>query len=223
MTSETTNRNEGVVLLHGILRSHLSMANLARLFQREGYRTLNINYPSSRFNIDGLADRIHPKIERFAKSLGGPVHFVTHSMGGLLTRAYLARHRPAKLGRVVMLGPPNKGSEATDFWKNTWLYQTLYGPAGQQLGTDDRGPSSWEDVADYELGIIAGNRTVDPFHSSFIKGKNDGKVSVESTRLDGMKDHIVLPVTHSLMMYKRPVVHQTLHFLKHGAFDRNGS
>lgn len=211
---------DGVVLLHGILRSHLSMAGLESQLRKRGYRTLNLNYPSSRFNIEALADRLHPKIDRFAKSLEGKVHFVTHSMGGLVTRTYIARHRPANLGRVVMQGPPNQGSEVTDFWKNIWLYKTLYGPAGQQLGTCDNGPSAWGDVADYELGIIAGNRTVDFFHSSLIKGKDDGKVSVESTRMEGMTDHIILPVTHSLMMYKKPVIHQTLYFLEHGQFDR---
>ncbi|QPJ61489.1 MAG: hypothetical protein G3M70_06140 [Candidatus Nitronauta litoralis] len=215
-------KKDGVVLLHGILRSHLSMIGLESRFRKEGYRTLNLNYPSSRFNIEALADRLHPKIDRFAKSLEGKIHFVTHSMGGLLTRAYIARHKPANLGRVVMQGPPNQGSEVTDFWKNNWLYKTLYGPAGQQLGTCEQGPSAWNDVADYELGIIAGNRTVDIFHSSLIKGKDDGKVSVESTRLEGMTDHIILPVTHSLMMYKKPVIHQTLFFLEHGRFDHKG-
>ena len=217
------NQKDGVVLLHGILRSHLSMATLESRLKREGYRTLNLNYPSSRFSIEGLADRLHPKIDRFAKSLEGKVHFVTHSMGGLLTRTYIKRHRPTNLGRVVMQGPPNQGSEATDFWKNTWLYKTLYGPAGQQLGTCEKGPSAWNDVADYELGIIAGDSTFDFFHSSLIKGKDDGKVSVESTRLEGMTDHIVLPVTHSLMMYKKPVIHQTMYFLEHGRFDKDSS
>ncbi len=215
-----TDSVDGVVLLHGIMRSHLSMARLASKLRQQGYRTLNINYPSSRFAIDTLVDRLQPKIERFEKTLSGSLHFVTHSMGGLLMRSIITRYRPSSLGRVVMLGPPNKGSEATDFWKNTWLYQTLYGPAGQQMGTDAEGPASWQDVADYSLGIIAGNRTVDLFHSSLIKGKDDGKVSVESTKLEGMTDHIILPATHSLMMYKPAVIHQTLYFLKHGNFDQ---
>ncbi len=211
---------DGVVFLHGILRSRYSMAGLEKAFQGDGYRTLNVDYPSRRFSIDQLADRLQPKIHRFARSLEGSVNFVTHSMGGLLVRAFLTRHRPPNLGRVVMLGPPNKGSEATDFWKDIWLYKTLYGPAGQEMGTGPEGPGGWGDAVDYPLGIIAGDRTVDLFHSSMIKGKDDGKVSVESTRLAGMADHIVIPATHSLMMYNPKVIHQTLHFIRHGMFDR---
>lgn len=217
MTDET--KPDGVIFLHGILRSKYSMAGLERAFRREGYNTLNIDYPSRRFSIRQLADRIAPRVHRFANKLDGRVHCVTHSMGGLIVRALLKRHRPANLGRVVMLGPPNKGSEATDFWKNIWLYKTLYGPAGQEMATGPEGPAGWGDTADYPLGVIAGDRTVDFFHSSLIKGKDDGKVSVESTRMPGMADHIVLPATHSLMMYNPKVVHQTLHFIEHGRFD----
>ncbi len=220
MNTQSRHSNEGVVLLHGILRSHLSMARLESALKRKGYRTFNINYPSRRFPIEVLADRLHSRIQRFAKSLSGNLHFVTHSMGGLITRAYLSQHRPANLGRVVMLGPPNKGSEATDFWKNIWLYKTLYGPAGQQLGTDAEGPAHWNDTVDYPLGVIAGNRSADPFHSFLIPGKDDGKVSIESTRQEGMTDHIILSATHSLMMYNAEVIRQTLHFLEYEKFQR---
>lgn len=216
-------QQDGVVLLHGILRSKYSMAGLEQACRARGYPTLNVDYPSRRFAIHELADRIAPRVNRFAKKLSGRVHFVTHSMGGLVARALIARNRPANLGHVVMLGPPNKGSEATDFWKNIWLYQTLYGPAGQEMATGDAGPEGWNDTVDYSLGVIAGDRTVDFFHSSLIKGKDDGKVSVESTRLAGMTDHIVLPATHSLMMYKPAVIHQTIHFIEHGRFDHEAA
>lgn len=208
---------DGVILLHGIFRSSWSMWSMSMyLARRGGYRTLNLDYDSRDYPLEELADHIHPKIEKFMQKTEGQIHFVGHSMGGLLIRTYINRYRPQKLGRVVMIGTPNKGSEVADKLKNFWLFHKLYGPAGQQLLTDQTSFFSIFGNVNYELGIIAGNGTIDPIGSYLIGGENDGKVSVESTKLNGMKAHRVVPVSHAFLPGSGLVEKLTLEFLQTG-------
>ncbi|MET0906605.1 MAG: alpha/beta fold hydrolase, partial [Tardiphaga sp.] len=148
--------------------------------------------------------------------------FVGHSMGGLLARVYIGKHRPQRLGRVVMLGTPNGGSEIADKLKDWLLYRLYFGPAGQQLVTArDAATAALLPAVDYPVGIIAGNRSLDPITSRFIlPGANDGRVTVARTRLDGMADHLVIAASHALMMKNKEAIAQTIAFLKHGRFDR---
>jgi len=141
-------------------------------------------------------------------------------MGGLLIRAFLRNHRPPKLGRVVMVGTPNNGSQIADFLKTWPLYRKFYGPAGQQLITDQTAMTKLFGTVDYELGIIAGNRTIDPVSSLIIglRIPNDGKVSVESTRLDGAAAHIVIPANHTFLPVNKIMWRQALSFLQDGRF-----
>jgi triacylglycerol esterase/lipase EstA (alpha/beta hydrolase family) len=129
--------NDTVLLFHGIARTKKSMEKLASFLSGHGYRVVNVGYPSTRFSISDLVDIIRPEIDDAVKKAGdGRVHFVGYSMGGLVIRAFLKSYRPAKLGRVVMVGTPNNGSQIADFLKSWPLYRKVYGPAGQQLITD---------------------------------------------------------------------------------------
>jgi pimeloyl-ACP methyl ester carboxylesterase len=209
---------DGVILLHGIFRTHRNMAKLARFLEQNGYSVLNLGYPSTKLALEGIAEHIHPTVSRFASEVEGRAHFVGFSMGGLVIRAYLHRHRPGNLGRVVMLGTPNNGSEVADALRHWWLYRKIYGPAGQQLVTGLKNPDALFGKVDYELGVIAGNRSIDPVSSRIINKPSDGKVSIESTRLAGMKDHILVDAFHTFFPNTRSAWQQTLHFLKEGRF-----
>ena len=162
-----------------------------------GFATLNLDYASRRKALEALAEDIHPAIELFADGLTGSIHFVCHSMGGLLARVYLARYRPKRLGRVVMLGTPNSGSEIADRLKNFGAYRAFFGPAGQQLGTQRSAVDhAMLPPVDYPVGIIAGNRSIDPVAGTMLPKPHDGRVSVANTKLDGMADHVVVAASH---------------------------
>lgn len=192
------------------------MAGLARFLRKQGFEVLNLGYPSTRHDLAALCDIIHPRIDTFSHTIDGKLHIIGYSMGGLLARAYIHKHRPAQLGRVVMAGTPNGGSEVADFLKSWRLYRRLYGPAGQQLITDQSAFSALLGAVDYELGIIAGDRTVDPVSSYIIGKPGDGKVSIESTKLAGMKAHIVIPTNHTFMPSNRQMWEGALKFIREG-------
>ena len=213
---------DGVVLLHGISRTARSFRKMQTTLEGSGFATLNLDYASRRKALDALAEDIHPAIELFADGLTGAVHFVCHSMGGLLARVYLARYRPKRLGRVVMLGTPNSGSEIADRLKNFGAYRAFFGPAGQQLGTQRSAVDhAMLPPVDYPVGIIAGNRSIDPVAGRMLPKPHDGRVSVENTKLDGMADHIVMETTHPWLARNGPAIEQTIVFLRDGEFRRS--
>jgi pimeloyl-ACP methyl ester carboxylesterase len=212
---------EYVVILHGIFRTSAHMQPLADSLEKEGYEVLNMDYPSTKYPLAELIDMTAKDIDSRITDKDRTVNFIGYSMGGLLVRGIIAKHTPEHLGRVILLGTPNHGSEVADLLKNNWFYKTLYGPAGQQLGLKESIElQSLFGEVDYELGIIAGNFTIDPFCSYFISGDNDGKVSVESTKLNGMKDHIVVSASHTFFPSNKDVQEQVLIFLRDGRFGK---
>jgi len=214
------NRDEGVILLHGLARTRRSMRPLAAYCKRQGYRVVNAGYSSCRHPIEILAQSVIPPAVAALQHQGvSRIHFVTHSMGGILLRAYLALQAPPELGRVVMLSPPNQGSELVDSLCRFAWFRLFFGSAGCQLGTGAEALPTRLGPAAFPLGILTGNRPAIGL-SRFFPGPSDGKVSVERAQLPGMADFLVLPCGHSLIMRHRLVQEQVVYFLANGRFSR---
>lgn len=211
---------EHVVLLHGLARTSRCMKMLAAQLTAAGYQVHNIGYPSTRITVEQAAKSYLSAVLSDISDAES-VHFVTHSLGGIVLRQYLSQRAIPKLGRVVMLAPPNHGSEVVDKLRHWWLFRWFNGPAGLQLGTDASSLPRQLPAADFDVGIIAGNKTINFWLSTLLPAPNDGKVSVNATRLDGMREHLTLAVTHPFIMRNKRVIRHTLHFLQHGTFDLN--
>jgi pimeloyl-ACP methyl ester carboxylesterase len=223
LLSEVAHASECVVLLHGLARTADSMSALARRLTAEGYRVSNIDYPSRDHPVEVLANiAVEQGLAECDKQSPSKIHFVTHSLGGILVRVYLKTHHRTDIGRVVMLGPPNQGSQVVDNLKNAPGYKLLNGPAGMQLGTKSADIPKSLGPVDFQLGVIAGTQSINLILSTFLPNPNDGKVSVESTKAEGMSDFVALPTTHPFMMKNDAVIDQTVYFLKHGKFQNIG-
>lgn len=216
-----------VILLHGLRRKSRSMAKMAAFFQDNGYITANINYPSTKKKIEDIAaDHLAVAVEdirnKYGKSI--PSHFITHSMGGIIVRSYLQTASLPQGSRIVMLAPPNHGSEIVDKLRKFKWFKRIMGIAALQLSTDkDSVPNSLKRVS-AEIGIIMGASTIDPVSSKMLPSGNDGKVTIESARLEEMSDFLLITkVSHAFIMKNKIVMQQALYFVENGAFLRDNS
>ncbi len=213
-----------VVLLHGLLRTSASMVPMEDALTEAGYEVVNVDYPSREHELDVLATlaveagvggcRAKPGVAR--------IHFVTHSLGGILVRQYLAAHEIPELGRVVMLAPPNQGTVAVDTLRDVPGFDWMNGPVGAQMGKGEDSAVLALGPADFDVGIIAGNRTIDPITSAVLPDPDDGRVSVEDTKLEGMRDFIVVEHSHAFIMRMPQTIELTLRFLESGRFSAVG-
>lgn len=225
--SKSSASSECVVLLHGLGRSALSMKYIERSLNKEGYVVVNKSYPSRSASVEELAA---PALD---SALGEcPEHanifVVTHSMGGILLRQYLSEQAIPNLQRVVMLAPPNQGNELAAIFSawsiGSWeVGQWFAGPALAELSNAASNSHSANlphqlGAVKFELGVIAGSRSYNPVFSRWLPGRDDGKVTVVSTRVDGMSAHIVMQNSHTFMMWDAEVIEQTVSFLQTGRF-----
>lgn len=216
---ENHSAKECVILLHGLARTNESMLPIAQQLHALHYRVINVAYPSRQFPIAKLADMaIPPALASCREHPIDAIHFVTHSLGGILVRQYLSEHSIPELKHVVMLAPPNKGSEVVDHLKVLPPFEWLNGPAGEELGTDAGSLPNKLGPVNFDVGVIAGTSSVNLLLSLYLPNPDDGKVSVESTKIEGMHDFIALPVSHPFIMKDEKVIDQIIYYLRDGHF-----
>ncbi len=210
-----SHKGEAVLLIHGFLGSPDDLADIARELRREGYFTISPEFDTRTQTIEQMAKSVI-----FAASAHGMdakvMHVVTHSMGGILLRAYLEDHSIPNLGRVVMIAPPNSGSQVAGELSQYNLYRRFFGPAGAELANIKLTPRK---LGNYELGIIAGTASVNPIFSQILPGPDDGYVALSSTPLAGMNDFITIPSSHGLITGNEGTIEQVSIFLETGRFD----
>ena len=215
---------ECVILLHGLARSSHSMSKLEEALREDGYAVANVDYPSRQHPVESLApEAVGRGLQACRETEVGTIHFVTHSMGAILVRYYLSQNAIPELGRVVMLGPPNQGSEVVDRFSKVPGFGAVNGPAGSQLGTGPEGLPSTLGPVSYPVGVIAGTKTINPILSTALPNPDDGKVSVARTRVEGMADFISVAASHPLLVRDADAIRQTLAFLEDGAFAHDAS
>ncbi len=217
-TAEVAQPREQVVLLHGLGRSKTAMWRLASRLEEAGYQVHSIDYDSFRTSPEQIIASVEQDIAECCNQTQRPIHFVGHSLGGLVIRAYLERQRPDNLGQVVLIGTPNHGTDLVDQYKDRW-WMKFAGETALSLGTDANSFPNSLPEPDYSLGVIAGIKEDSVEDDDPIPGADDGLVPVASTRLTGMRDFILLPVGHSAMRYDSTVAEQTIYYLQHGQFE----
>jgi triacylglycerol lipase len=222
--AESTVPGRPVALLHGLALSSFSLRKITAGLKRDGFRVCPIDYPSRKYPIDTLVVRyVLPELRRCFPDDTIAIDFVTHSMGGILVRTLSSLPEAPRIGRVVMIAPPNQGSEVVDRLHGTWYFNVYGGPAGNELGTDSNSAPTRLTRAGppaFEFGVIAGTRSVDPIFSEWIEGRDDGKVAVEHTKLEGMRDFIEIPASHTVILWKDETLRQVRAFLRDGKFAR---
>ena len=206
-----------VVLLHGLWRGWRAMQPLARALEQDGFSTLNIPYPSGRLPVSHLVSRIRAQIEKIPTDQ--PIHFITHSLGGIIARSILATDVPWKPGRIVMLAPPNRGSEIVDWSRNHPVLHQLLGPAGRALGSEGLPNALPELPAHIEAAVIMGNRCPIPIFKKILAPENDGIVSAARGKITGLRGFSVIHADHTFIQMHPEAIRLCLHFLNTGGWD----
>ncbi|MCX6733792.1 MAG: alpha/beta fold hydrolase [Candidatus Peregrinibacteria bacterium] len=199
------NNKDYVVLLHGFWRTAKSMGKIENVLTKKGYAVINVDYPSRREKIENLSDNYLKKcIEERCTDKSKKIHFVTHSMGGIIVRYFLSKHKLINLGKVIMIAPPNKGSKLADYLSSFPILNTILGPALKQLSTKKNSLPNKIIPPKYPVGIIA--------------GKYDEKVPMESAKLTNMQDFLLVSSTHTYIMDSGRVIKAVQRFLEEGKF-----
>ncbi len=218
--AEADPANEVVVLLHGLVRTDRSMRPLEARLAGEGFVVRNLRYPSTKLAPEQLGSHLHEQVVRCCGD-AQRLHFVTHSLGGLMVRAYVADHSPVNIGRVVMLAPPNHGSELVDVVGGWSVFRWVLGPTWPRLGTDATSFPNSLPTPTFVLGVIAGTRSINPVGSLTLPGEDDGAVSVQSARIEGMSDFVEVPASHTFIMRSDAAADQVVAFLRTGRFRQD--
>lgn len=208
---------EGVILVHGILRSSRCMRAFEAEFIKQGYKVLNVNYPSTKLDIKSIVEYLKPSIMVFAKNLK-KIHFVGHSLGGIIIRALLNVEKPANLGKVVLVGSPIQGSELARKFKKFRIFKWIFGPAGIDLALPSKEMSAMFGKIDYEIGVIAGFNKYNFLANLLLKEKNDGMVTIKSTQDQEISNHIIIETGHLRLAKNKEVIDKTIKFIKEASF-----
>jgi pimeloyl-ACP methyl ester carboxylesterase len=207
------------VLLHGLASHPLALNGIKRRMIQLGFDVYAPRYPSMSANVDQILEFIQLRLDPIPTTAS--LYFVTHSLGGIIARLLIERLNAPNLARVVMLAPPNHGTEFVDCFRHLALFRAIFGPATLEVGTSPHSLPHRLPPPTFELGIIAGCRALNPLSYWLLPKPNDGIVSVKSTRLEGMSDHITVPYPHRVMLSVPTVIDQVIHFLRFGYFDKN--
>jgi pimeloyl-ACP methyl ester carboxylesterase len=215
--------SECVILLHGLGRFRQSMRGIERHLKSLGYSTINLPFPSTTATIEAIAEKyVAPAVVSCEANHVRRIHFVGHSLGGIIVRQYLQQHSVPAGSRLVMLAPPNQGLALVDLLRRVPLYEWLAGPASGEIGTGPGSVVHRLKPVPVEIGVIAGNRSMNLLFSAFMEGADDGRITVESTKLPEMADFIVVPSTHTAIVRDPLAILQTAHFIRFGKFDHTG-
>lgn len=217
--TQTEKSDEFVIILHGLRGSSRSFLKMQKVLSAQGFSVCLVDYPSTRDSLGVLADSAIAGAVRLCRQAGAKkIDFVAHSMGAILVRYYLRQKKIPELGRVVLLSPPNHGTEVVDAFAWSALFRKFNGPAGMAIGAAPDGLVQSLGPPDYEVGVIMSTRSINPLASLFISGKDDGRVSIESAKLEGMKDFALVSSNHHVIMKKEKTIEKVVQFLKYGTF-----
>lgn len=219
LVSSQAKPGDCVILLHGLARTNKSMRPMENTLLRHGYLVVNFSYPSRQFSIQELSNETLPASVEACQIQGAKrIHIVTHSLGGILVRYYLERHEIPDIGSVIMLAPPNQGSEVIDTFGRIPGFSHMFGRAGEQLGTDKNSIPNQLGPVTVDTAIIAGTSSINLILSLSLPNPDDGKVSVASTRVDGMCALLQLPLAHPFIMKDLRVLTNVLAYIETGKF-----